>query len=87
MLEKRRRMRLLGHDTDVTEVDIVEKVAERMAEYKLEDGSIIRFMAVPTSVVRLEGQFNEDGTPIYLVMSAPVTTVVFAPEGLKKPKS
>ncbi len=76
-------MPLLGHDTEVTEVDIVER-DERMAEYKLEDGSVIRFISYPTSVVRLDGQHNPDGTPIYLVIASPVTVVVSAPAELKK---
>jgi hypothetical protein len=80
-------MMLLGHETDVTEVDIIEKVTEKMAEYRLEDGSVLRFMALPTSILRLEGQFNEDGTPIYLVMSAPVTRVVSSPQELMRPKA
>lgn len=83
MTEKRRKLNLLGRDTDVTEVNIVEK-DERMAEYKLEDGSTIRFIAYPTAVLRVEGQYNADGMPLYIVMNAPVTAVVDAPENLKR---
>jgi hypothetical protein len=84
MPEKKRKMNLLGHETEVTDLDIVEKKNERMAEYTLEDGSVIRFIAYPTAVIRLDGQYNPDGTPIYLVLNQPVTTVVSSPEHLKR---
>jgi hypothetical protein len=84
MPEKKRKMALLGHETDVTEVDIVEKKNERMAEYTLEDGSVIRFIAYPTAVIRIDGQYNPDGTPIYLVLNQPLTTVISSPDNMKK---
>ena len=84
MPERKFKMVLLGHETDVTEVNIVEKKNERMAEYTLEDGSLIRFIAYPTSVIRLDGQYNPDGTPIYLVLNQPLTTVVSTPDHMKR---
>ena len=84
MPEKKRKMTILGHESDVTEVDIVEKKNERMAEYTLEDGSVIRFIAYPTAVIRLDGQYNADGSPIYLVLNTPVTSVVSALDNMKK---
>jgi hypothetical protein len=83
MAERKIKMNLLGHETEVTEVGIVAK-DERMAEYKLEDGSVIRFIAYPTSVVRLDGQFNADGMPLYIVLNSPITAVVSAPDHLKR---
>jgi hypothetical protein len=80
---KKKKIPLFGHEAEVTEVDIVEK-KDRAAEYSLEDGSVIRFTTVPTSVLRLDGQYNADGTPIYLVLNQGVVTVVSSPEELRK---
>jgi len=83
---KKKTMQLLGHEAEVTEVDILEK-RDRAAEYTLEDGSIIRFTTVPTTVLRVEGQYNADGTPVYLVVNQGVVTVVSSPAELMKPKA
>lgn len=80
---KKRKLPLLGHETEVTEVDIIQKT-ESVAEYVLEDGSVIRFAAVPTAVLRVDGQFNADGNPLYLVLNGTVVTVVSSPEELRK---
>ncbi len=80
---KQRTLPLLGHDTPVTEVDILER-KDHVAEFKLEDGALIRFTAVPTAVLRLDGQYNADGNPIYVVLNGTVVTVVSAPEELRK---
>lgn len=83
MTVKKLKLPLLGRETDVTEVEIVER-REHVAQYTLEDGSVIRFTAVPTAVLRIDGQFNSDGNPLYIVLNGTVVTVVTAPEDLRK---
>ena len=80
---KKRTIPLFDREVEVTEVDILEK-RERPAEYTLEDGSVIRFTPVPTAVFRLDGQYNADGTPVYLVLNQGVVTVVSSPQELLK---
>lgn len=80
---KKRTMTLLGKDSEVTEIEILDK-KERPAEYTLEDNSIIRVNYVPTGVLRLEGQYTADGNPIYLVTSGVVVSVMSSPDELKK---
>jgi hypothetical protein len=80
---RKKTIPLLGRDTPVTEVDILEK-KDPAAEYTLEDGSVIRFTTVPTAVYRVDRQFNADGTPIYLVLNQGVVTVVQSPPELMK---
>jgi hypothetical protein len=84
MAERKRKLKLFGHDSDVTDVDIVART-EHVAEYTLSDGAVIRFTAVPTEVIRIDGQWNADGNPIYIVMNGTVTTVVSAPENIRRP--
>lgn len=85
MPEKKIKLPLLGREMDATEVGILKKT-EQMAEYELEDGATIRYISYPTSVLRLDGQYNPDGTPVYLVLGSPVTAVVNVPDNLKNPK-
>ena len=84
MPEKKRKIPLLGREVDVTEVPITQR-GDQVAEYALEDGSIIRFAAVPTSVFRLDDQWNADGSPVYLVVHGSIVTTVEWPPRLQKP--
>ena len=67
-------MTILGKEMEVADVPIAE-MRETFNEYSLEDGSILRVRNVATSILRLEGQFNPDGTPIYLILTTPAVTV------------
>ena len=51
---------------DATEVSIIGRT-DGLIEYHLEDGSLIRVAIAPTQVVRMDGSFDGDGMPIYLV--------------------
>lgn len=83
MPEVKRKIPLLSQEVEVTEVPIA-KSDERWSEYVLEDGSIIKFKSTASSALRIDGQYNQDGTPVYLVLSSPVVYVVSAPESLRK---
>lgn len=39
------------------------------ARYKLEDGTVLRVKPVVVSVLRVEGEVNELGEPVYLLQS------------------
>lgn len=84
MASKTRKMMLLGQEMTVTEVDIVARPREHVAEYHLEDGSVIKFTAVPTAVLRLEGQWSPDGSPMYLVLNGTIVTVLESPPELHR---
>jgi hypothetical protein len=80
---KKRTIPLLGRQTDVTEVEIVDR-KETPSEYKLDDGSVIRFVAVPTAVYRVDGQYNADGQPVYLILHGTVLTPTHVPDELMR---
>jgi hypothetical protein len=81
MAEKHRTLSLGGRDVQVTEVEIVERSGETIAQYKLSDGSIIRVANNAAIVYRVDGQVDSDGNPFYLVkLGTSVTTV----ESLKR---
>ncbi len=61
----------------------IEESKEAWNEYRLTDGSVIRFKPVVTEIWRLEDQYDQEGNPQYVVKSAGVMTVN-SPESLKK---
>ena len=84
MTEIKKKINIFGHDIDVSEVPIVE-TEEKFVQYKLEDGTVLKVKNVATSVMRVEGQYLPDGSPIYIVASNPVVGVVSSPL-IQKPK-
>ena len=71
-------IKLFGHDIPVTDVPVVD-AEERFIEYKLADGSILKVKNVATSVLRVDNEFLPDGSPVYLILSNPVVSVVSSP--------
>lgn len=56
---------------------------EHWNEYLVDDGSVLRMKTVVTEVVRLDGQYDAQGNPVYFVASTNVLAVN-APDGLMK---
>lgn len=56
---------------------------EHFNEYVVEDGTILRVKLVATEVLRIDGAYDVEGNPIYLVASTNVTAVS-SPESLRK---
>jgi hypothetical protein len=75
MPEEKREMSILGTKRIVTDVPI-SKALETFSEYELEDGSVLRVKAVATAVLRIDGEFNAEGYPIYIVVTVPNTYVI-----------
>jgi hypothetical protein len=84
MAERKTTMNLFGKEQAVTEVPIVN-AKETAAEYELEDGSVLRVRYVANSVLRIDGVWEGDGNPVYLIKNGLVTTVLKAGEVAKKP--
>jgi hypothetical protein len=72
---------------DGTEVDVVElsfqNTREYWNEYLLDDGSILKLKPVATEVFRVEGQYDAEGNPVYVLKSRNVV-VVSPPEELRQ---
>lgn len=82
-MERKRKFTLPdGSDVDAVEVGFREG-GEHFNEYLLDDGTVVRFKAVVTSVQRLEGLYDADGNPAYVVNSSNIV-VVSAPDDLRK---
>jgi hypothetical protein len=72
-----------GKVVDAVEVPIEESL-ERWSELKLEDGSTLRVKMTVISVSRIQGMWDPQGNPLYMVNMSPVMAVVEAPEHLRK---
>lgn len=72
-----------GETKPGVEVD-VEESKEKWSEFTLSDGAVIKIKITLVGAVRVQGQFDPDGNPMYVVKGQPVMVVTSAPESLKK---
>jgi hypothetical protein len=56
---------------------------EHWSEYLLEDQTVLRLKPVVTEILRLEGQYDPMGNPVYVVQSTNVVSVD-APDELRR---
>lgn len=75
-------MKWQGRDVNGLEVRFRSN-KEEWNEYVLEDGTSLRMKAVVSEVVRLEGEYDVEGNPVYVVKSANML-VVKSPDNMKK---
>jgi hypothetical protein len=74
---------LTGKEADAVIIDI-EESTERWSEIVLSDGARLRLKQVIIEVARIEGQFDANGNPLYLVQSAPIMAIGSIPPDLLK---
>ena len=65
------------------EVPVVEST-ERWTETKLEDGTVLRIKPSILSAVRIPGQWDPDGNPMYALKAANAMMIAEAPDHLKR---
>ncbi|MBI2831202.1 MAG: hypothetical protein HYX79_02990 [Chloroflexi bacterium] len=71
-----------GREIDATDVDFQIR-KEDWNEYQLMDGSIIKMKLVVSAILRAEGEYDNEGNPVYIVRSQNVMAVK-APDILRK---
>ena len=71
-----------GREVDATEVEFQTR-KEDWNEYQLMDGSVIKMKAVVGEIVRIEGKYDNEGNPVYVVRSNNVL-IVRSPDNLKR---
>ena len=57
--------------------------AEHWNEYLLDDGTVVKLKPVVTDILRVEGEYDANGNPAYIIQSTNVTAVD-APEQLRR---
>jgi hypothetical protein len=72
-----------GRKVQGTEVGF-DTMREEWNEYSLRDGSTIKVKTVVTNVIRLNGEYDPQGDPVYLIKSGNHTVCVEVPEHLRK---
>lgn len=82
-MERKRRINIPSQgQTDVTEVGF-RASGEHWNEYLADDGSVIRLKVVATEILRVDGKYDSDGNPAYVVKSTNVVAVS-APDDLRR---
>jgi hypothetical protein len=71
---KKKQIDLGGRIVEAIPVSIVSE-REFWNTYDLEDGSIVRVKLVAQEILRVEGMWDADGNPVYVVRSTNVTAV------------
>jgi hypothetical protein len=66
-----------------SEVGVAEST-ERWTEVTLEDGTVLRIKPNVMSAIRMDGQYDPEGNPVYAVKSAQTVTVASAPASLRR---
>lgn len=85
MAERKLKVQLVpgGPSLDAVEIS-VDDSSEKWSEYKLSDGSRIRVKQVLMEVSRVDGQFDQEGNPLYVIKAQPVMAILEVPDKLKK---
>lgn len=81
--ERKRMVQLPGVGEVEAEAIPFRGNVEHWNEYLLDDGTVVRMKAVVTEIVRVDGHYDDQGNPAYVVFSANVTHVS-SPEELRK---
>lgn len=61
----------------------INQASEYWNQYLLEDGTVLKMKLVATKVVRLVGQYDQVGNPVYFINSTNVVSLE-SPDNLKK---
>ena len=71
-----------GREVAATPID-VNQSSELWNHYLLEDGTTLKMKLVLTKVLRVDGEFDPEGNPVYVMQSTNVTAIS-APKHLKR---
>jgi hypothetical protein len=62
----------------------IEESSDKWSEMKLHDGTRLRIKTVVTQVIRIDGVWDPEGNPAYIVKTSPVISILSAPDFLKR---
>ena len=81
-MSRKVKVNFQGQEHEAECIDINQN-NEYWNQYLLEDGTVLKLKPVATDVVRLIGEYDGEGNPVYVVRSRHILTAV-VPEALKK---
>lgn len=73
-----------GPEKDAQLIEI-QQSNEHWNKYLLSDGSVIKIKPVATEVWRIDGEWDHEGNPMYVIKTSNVVTVS-PPDELRRPK-
>lgn len=79
----KRRVPFQGKEVDATPVTPTQS-NEHWNNYLLEDGTVIRMKLVATEFLKIYGEYDKEGNPVYVIKSTNIAAVE-APEELRRP--
>jgi hypothetical protein len=83
--EKKVKFQMPGQAAPVDAVEVaVAESTERWSEVHLEDGTVLRLKPVVVGAIRVDGQYDQDGNPVYSLKVNQIMIVGSAPEHLRK---
>jgi hypothetical protein len=68
---------------DGSEVQVAE-ATERWSEVTLEDGTVLRVKPNVMSAIRVDGQYDAEGNPVYAVKGSQVVMIASTPSNLRR---
>jgi hypothetical protein len=71
-----------GEPIDAEQVEISQS-SEHWNQYLLEDGTVFKLKTIAARALRVIGQYDPEGNPVYIMQSSNVVAVD-CPEALKK---
>ena len=84
MTERKKKVKINdGTLVEGTVVDIVEST-ERFSVVRLEDGTTLRTKLSVLEAVRIDGRWDKEDNPLYVVKQQNIVAIVESPENLKR---
>ena len=84
MTERKKKVKTNGGKlVDGTVVDIVEST-ERFSMVRLEDGTTLRTKSSVLEAIRIDGQWDKEDNPLYVIKQQNIVAIVESPENLKR---
>ena len=84
MAERKKPVRDNFGNTVEGTVVAVEESTEKFSEVRLEDGTTLRTKLTVLEVIRIDGQYDNDGNPAYSVRSTNIVAVSESPPELMR---
>lgn len=72
--EKKITINLGGREVEATPIE-VNQSSEHWNEYLLEDGTVLKMKLILKKVMRVNGEYDSEGNPVYVMQSTNVSAV------------
>ena len=72
-----------GRKVEGTEVSF-DIIRQNWNEYTLNDGTTIKLQTITTSIVRIDGEYSNQGDPIYVISTQNIVTASNIPAHMRK---